>query len=268
MQANEGKGWRGLATRAGLLHPRSRFFSEKCAPLLAPRLPSFGISPLPCEESQGKRRRPLSLFSEASHLDSGVQLSGTHAIGRSTFLETLLQGSSVHLAELRLRIVRKLLPLSERANRRLCQTANVAFSLATDFQYSSRVTLESTMGTKEDGHTVSGAVSSDFMSQLALGLATSHRLSKSFTFFSRYSRDDYAGERLIIQAVHELNAKNRLSMLYAATMGQHPQAGFSWIYESSNGVSGDVKESLSLKALCSGDGAFSLGINVQFGSIN
>lgn len=262
----EERGWRGFAVRAGLLHPtapRHSLFSTHHVSLAPPRLPSFGISPPEQQQDSSKWRRSLSLFSEVSHLDSGVQLSGTHSIGLGTVFEALIQGSKVQLAELRLRMSKTLLSSSKSEKRRPCETATLALCLASDLQHRSRVTVESMIGTKEDGHTVSCALTSDFQSQLALGVASSHRLGKTWTFFTRYSKDDYAGERFILQAVHELNAWNRLSAVYAATVGHNPQAGFSWIHEACK--EGEAKKSLSLRGLCSGDGNFSVSIKAEVG---
>lgn len=244
--------------------PRAFSLPKQQHKLFAPsiRIPSS----IPLQSTALNTHRPIGLFSEIAHLDSGVQLSSTHDIGFNAVFEAFLQGSKLHLAEFRLRLVKTLASPPKAKNKRLCQTANLALGLATDFQCRRRVTLESTMGTQEDEHTLACAFSSDFMSKPALGLATSHRLGKNFTLFSRYSRDGYAGERFILQAVHELNARNKVSALYATTIGHHPQAGFSWIHNSSN--AGDVKESFLFKALGSGDGSFTVSIKAQVGSVD
>ncbi|KAI5081020.1 hypothetical protein GOP47_0004203, partial [Adiantum capillus-veneris] len=178
-----------------------------------------------------------------------------YQIGVGMVLEALVQGSKVHLDELRLRMSKTLFSTSSIQNSRLCDSAKLALCLASDLQQRSRATLESLIGTKENGHTASCVLSSDFQSQLAWGVASSHRVGKAWTFFTRFSKDDYAGERLIFQVVHELDAVNKFSTIFATTIGHHPQAGFSWLHEASN--KGEVRRSLSLKGLVSGDGNFS-----------
>lgn len=270
--AHEGKGWRELAVRAGLMHPLAQsgsvlMASTRRASLTPPPILSFGL-PLQQQQQQqnllSKWRSPLAVFTSVVNLDSGIQLSGTHSIGVGTVLETLVQGSKVHLDELRLRISKTLLLSPSSLERsRLCDSAKLALCFASDLQQRKRATLESTIGTKEDGHTASCVLSSDFQSRLAWGLASSHRVGKTWTVFTRYSKDDYAGERLIFQVVHELDAVNKLSSIFAANIGHHPQAGISWTHEASS--KGEVGRSLSLKGLCSGDGNFSVSLKAEFG---
>ncbi|MCO5583980.1 hypothetical protein L7F22_037898 [Adiantum nelumboides] len=261
----EGKGWRELAVRAGLMHPiaqsRSALLAQRAFPN-PPRIDSFGS---PVREQQPKWRHPLAVFTSVLNLDSGIQLSGTHSIGVGMVLEALVQGSKVHLDELRLRMSKTLLSPSSIEKSRLCNSAQLALCFASDLQQRNRATLESMIGTKEDGHTVSCVLSSDFQSKLAWGIASSHRVRKTLTVFTRFSKDDYAGERLIFQVVHELDRTNKLSTIFASTGGHHPQAGLSWTHEASN--KGEMGRSLSFKGLCSGDGNFSVSVKAEFGVV-
>ncbi|KAI5081465.1 hypothetical protein GOP47_0004648 [Adiantum capillus-veneris] len=270
----DGKGWRELAVRAGLMHPHTQSRSALLATAQRvspnpPRILSFSLLPQKQQQQQenllSKCRHPLAIFTSIANLDSGVQLSGTHPIGVGMVLEALVQGSKVHLDELRLRMSKTLFSTSSIQNSRLCDSAKLALCLASDLQQRSRATLESLIGTKENGHTASCVLSSDFQSQLAWGVASSHRVGKAWTFFTRFSKDDYAGERLIFQVVHELDAVNKFSTIFATTIGHHPQAGFSWLHEASN--KGEVRRSLSLKGLVSGDGNFSVSMKAEFGVV-
>ncbi|KAH7352030.1 hypothetical protein KP509_19G025800 [Ceratopteris richardii] len=266
-QEERGKGWRELAVRAGLMHPsRSALMGvAQRASLGPPRLESFGLASPTTQQGNifSKSRSPSALFSSVLELDSGVQLSGTHNVGVGMILETFLQGTKVHLDELRLRMSKKLRLPSIKKNMQ-CDSVDVSLCLASDLQQRNRATIESMIGTREDRHTLSCVLSSDFQSQLARGVASSHRLGNAWTIFTRYSIDDYAGERIILQVVHELNMMNKLSAIFATTHGHCSQGGFSWTYESSNK---GIQNSLSFKGLCNGNGDFSVSIKAEYGVV-
>ncbi|KAJ7552169.1 hypothetical protein O6H91_06G045100 [Diphasiastrum complanatum] len=219
-------------------------------------------------------------FSKASKLSGGgpirvcatdderqlLCLSSLHSVAPKTTVEATVQGSQVQLSEFRLRVVQSLGRLQDSESRYSRHTGKLALTLGTNLLQRHRFTLESMMGSEGDKHTLSTIISSSFFSKVSWGLASSHKLGKHLTLFSRYSSDECAGQRLILQAVQRLDGRNTISPICSATIGGRMQTGISWTHLFSK--SGDAKEeALQLKALYGGKGLYTVTVKVQVGKL-
>ncbi|KAJ7552170.1 hypothetical protein O6H91_06G045100 [Diphasiastrum complanatum] len=230
-------------------------------------------------------------FSKASKLSGGgpirvcatdderqlLCLSSLHSVAPKTTVEATVQGSQVQLSEFRLRVVQSLGRLQDSESRYSRHTGKLALTLGTNLLQRHRFTLESMMGCRNfvfwesvnqlwDKHTLSTIISSSFFSKVSWGLASSHKLGKHLTLFSRYSSDECAGQRLILQAVQRLDGRNTISPICSATIGGRMQTGISWTHLFSK--SGDAKEeALQLKALYGGKGLYTVTVKVQVGKL-
>ncbi|CAM6098290.1 unnamed protein product [Calypogeia fissa] len=187
-------------------------------------------------------------------------------IDSRTSVEAMLQGTRIRMLEMRLKMQHKFPRLKSQGNN-LDHGGLIGLTAATDLNRRHRVTLESTLGSDEDRQSMSTFVSSKFESRISWGLAISHKVHRTITFFSRYNSDNFARNQFIVQVVHKMNRKTTLSPIFSVSTGSHPQAGFSLTRQLTEiGFFGN--NSLQVKGFYSGGGAYSVSIKAQAGQVD
>ncbi|KAG0583104.1 hypothetical protein KC19_3G109700 [Ceratodon purpureus] len=225
------------------------------------------------------KQESLKLFSAVKNLPGAVthavgskdegflplQLSTKHPLGPTTVCETTIHGTKVSLLELQLRMVHTLINPQHSDQAHPKPAGRIALVTGTDLQSRHRLTMESTLGSEEDKHSLSTVVSSDLHSRLSWGVSSSLNVNEKLVIFSRYNNDAHAGQRIIFQAVNKVDKRNTISPICATTLGSVTQGGVSWTRSfSQTGVS---EESIQVKALCSSNGSYMVSVKAQLGEV-
>lgn len=238
------------------------------------------------EATKPKSGTPFSQFSIVSSAGSysqhnysddldELQLTRRYRIGPNTSVDTVLEGTRIKLQEFRSSLLHKFGNLHQDRERKIWNDGQITLCALTDFHLQHRLTLESILGSEEKGKTFAAFVSTEFESGISWGLANTHRPYNKLTLLSRFTSDDYAGKRLILQAVQILNDRNTLSPVCALTLGSQPQAGISWRHLGSQpqvGISWRhqfnswTNDSFQVKAFYSKEGS-SLVMNANVGEV-
>ncbi|KAH9318379.1 hypothetical protein KI387_020148, partial [Taxus chinensis] len=149
-------------------------------------------------------------------------------IGPRTYIETVLQGTKIQLEELRVTLQHTFASSHHAKERYIWKDGQITVFSGTDLNLRHRVSLESILGSEEKGLTFATIVSTDFASGISWGFANSYRPCNKLSLFTRFTRDENSVKRIILQAVQQINEKDMLSPICAATLGNQLQAGISW----------------------------------------
>ncbi|XP_024520983.1 uncharacterized protein LOC112342804 [Selaginella moellendorffii] len=202
--------------------------------------------------------RPKEIRERGNDPDKRLRLTGSHAIGSRTMVDSVIEGTSIQFTELRVRIIHTP-PIPRLADGRISLTAG------TDLRCRHRVAVESMMCSQDDKHSLSSIVSStDFSSPPAWGIATSHKFARGLSVFSRYSNDHYAGKSVILQAVQR-HGRNTISPICSVASKGRVQAGITWKSTIHCSKENGSEDFFQVKALWSQKGAFSVLLKAQLG---